>query len=93
MTSTGLQDVSSDLSDRRSQDRRRVLKGATLTFNKGYGAFECVVKNLSENGARLAFGDVAAVPSQFDIRIGGETGLRRALVQWRSGSSIGVRIV
>ena len=37
--------------ERRAALRRRVLKGATVSFNNGYSSFECVVRNQSE-GAR-----------------------------------------
>ena len=76
--------------DRRQGDRRRVLKGARLTFNKGYGAFECVVRNLSEGGARLSLGDTSAVPSQFDLLITGEDAPRPATVRWREMTALGV---
>lgn len=76
--------------DRRSGERRRVLKGARLAFNKGFGAFECVVRNLSESGARLSFGETSAVPSQFDLQISGEDVFRKATVRWRTMTALGV---
>ncbi|MEQ1953170.1 PilZ domain-containing protein [Mesorhizobium yinganensis] len=76
--------------DRRASERRRVLKGAKLTFNKGYGSFECVVRNVSDHGARLTFGDTSAIPSQFDLLISGEDRARRATVRWRSMTALGV---
>ncbi len=79
--------------ERRSEPRRRVLKGGTLTFNKGYGALECVVRNMSARGARLAFGDTAAVPPRFDLRISGEDTGRIAQVRWRTLKDIGVEFV
>lgn len=76
--------------DRRSARRNRVLKGATLTFNKGYGAFEGVVRDLNDAGARLSFGDASAVPSSFILRIGDDARARLASVRWRSASMVGV---
>jgi hypothetical protein len=76
--------------DRRSGSRRRVLKGGRLTFNKGFGAFECVVRNQSEGGARLSFGDTSAVPGNFNLLIAGEDVLRPATVRWREMTAMGV---
>jgi hypothetical protein len=76
--------------ERRSQPRRRVLKGAIIRFNKGYGAFECVVRNLSENGAKLTFGETSAVPAAFELKIAGDERMREARVRWRSPDSVGV---
>ncbi len=75
--------------ERRAATRRRVLKGGTLSFNKGYGALECVVRNESPGGALLSFGETSAVPAAFDLTIkGGEK--RQARVRWRNMTLVGV---
>lgn len=76
--------------ERRSATRHRVFKGGRLSFNKGYGALECVVRNLSERGARLALGETTAVPNAFDLEIAGEGMARTAHVRWRSPTAVGV---
>lgn len=76
--------------ERRSETRHRVFKGGRLSFNKGYGALECVVRNLSERGARLALGETTAVPNAFDLEIAGEGMARTAHVRWRSPTAVGV---
>jgi hypothetical protein len=79
-----------DRAERRLSQRSRVLKGAVIRFNNGYGALECVVRNRSEDGARLAFGDTSAVPKSFELKIAGESMVRAADVRWRSLSAVGV---
>jgi hypothetical protein len=69
-----------------------VLKGAIIYFNKGYGALECVVRNRSENGARLAFGETTAVPPAFDLKIAGSDAVCAASVRWRTPDSVGVSL-
>lgn len=76
--------------ERRGTERHRVFKGATLSFNKGYGAFECVVKNLSDGGARLSFGETSAVPNQFSLQLSGDNARRPAIVRWRTINAIGI---
>ncbi len=78
--------------ERRQEDRRRVLRGARILFNQGYGAFECLVRNRSETGARLSFGDASGVPSLFEVEISGEQGRRQAFVRWRTLTEIGVAL-
>ena len=75
--------------ERRSIHRRRVLKGAVLTFN-GLGVFEGVVRNQSEMGATLAFGDAQGVPNSFNLAISLDETMRPAHVRWRSMNAIGV---
>jgi hypothetical protein len=79
--------------ERRTHPRQRVLKGATIRFNKGYGALECVVRNLSPNGARLAFGETTAVPPAFELKIAGDDNVREARVRWRTVDSVGASLV
>ena len=78
-----------DRPERRAAHRRRVLKGAVLTFN-GLGAFEAVVRNQTEKGAMLAFGDTTGVPASFDLAISLDETTRPAQVRWRSMNAVGV---
>lgn len=77
--------------DRRGARRRRVLKGAVLRFNRGYGALEGVVRNQSADGALLSFGDTTGVPPCFDLIIADDA-TRTAQVRWRSPTEIGVTL-
>ncbi|MCU0832422.1 MAG: hypothetical protein MUC58_13100 [Rhizobiaceae bacterium] len=86
----GLFDHGAILAERRKTQRRRALKGAHLRFNRGYGAYEAIVRDLTDDGARLRFGDVVDVPATFDVRIGTDEAWRPATVRWRSGHDIGV---
>lgn len=79
-----------EIEERRNAPRRRVLKGGTLSFNKGYGALECLVRNMSDTGARLVFGETSAVPPRFSLRISGDDSLRDAQVRWRTTTDVGV---
>ena len=79
--------------ERRGARRHKVLKGATLRFNRGYGALECRVRNLSDTGARLAFGETAAVPPEFDFLLTGTDKAVRATVRWRGMEDVGIEFV
>lgn len=75
--------------DRRNGTRRRVLKGATVSFNKGYSTFECVVRNQSDQGARLSFAETFALPNHFGLAVSGDTE-RLVDVRWRTMTAVGV---
>lgn len=79
--------------ERRAATRLRALKGAHIRFNKGYGAYEAVVRDMGEAGARLRFGDVIELPTLFEIRIGADGEYRSARVQWRRGLETGIRFL
>ena len=75
--------------DRRARGRRRVLKGATVSFNNGYSTFECVVRNQSESGARLSLAETFALPSRFKLTVSAE-GPRDVEIRWRTMTMVGV---
>jgi hypothetical protein len=77
--------------DRRAALRRRVLKGATLSFNSGYSSFECVLRNESDGGARLSLAETFALPKTFHLAIAGDSSVRTAHVVWRGVDQLGVR--
>lgn len=76
--------------ERRRERRNRVLKGATITFNRGYGALQCVVRNMTENGALLAFGETTGLPPEFDIKLADSDQTRRARIRWRRPQFVGI---
>jgi hypothetical protein len=78
--------------ERRTEIRRRVLKGAVLSFNKGYSTFECVARNLSGRGALLSLCETFPLPSVFSLRVDGQPP-RRAAIRWRSAAAMGVEFL
>ena len=77
--------------ERRLQRRNRVYKGAVITFDKGRSAFECLVRNQSENGAKLTMEQTFALPLSFGLAITVDQTARHARVVWRSPTEVGVR--
>lgn len=84
--------VLNPISERRDGPRQRVLKGAKLSFNNGYGALEGIVRNASDGGVKIELGDTFAVPGVFDLQISGEDGRHKARVCWRNTREIGVAL-
>ena len=77
--------------ERRAVRRNRVYKGAIITFNKGQSAFECLVRNQSERGARLSMEQTFALPMSFTLAITVDRTARHACVVWRDPTEVGVR--
>lgn len=74
---------------RRSQRRQRVLKGGTIIFNGGNSTIDCVVRDLSETGARLRVESVIGVPNEFELRVSDGRSWR-CRMRWRSNTECGV---
>ena len=75
--------------DNRRAPRRRALKGASAVLPGG-GVIDCVVKDLSDTGARLQVANALSVPECFELMIPGAKSVQVTVV-WRKGRMIGVR--
>lgn len=82
--------TTSDEQNRRTTHRMRTLKGAEIVFNGGFSAFECVVKDLSDVGARIMMGDATGVPDHFELVIPHDKLRRKCTVRWRRYNTLGV---
>ncbi len=77
------------------QERRRVHRGRTylggqVAFNDRCSVMDCLIRNMSRNGAKLVFDSTLVIPSEFDVMVrrGGES--RRASIVWRAEWEMGV---
>jgi hypothetical protein len=75
--------------DNRQAPRRRALKGASAVLPGG-GIIDCVVKDLSDTGARLQVVNALSLPERFELHIPGAKSIQVTVV-WRKGRMIGVR--
>ncbi|MCB1540163.1 MAG: PilZ domain-containing protein [Rhodoblastus sp.] len=78
------------ISDRRKEQRRRTYLGAQVVFNRRQSVVDCLIRNLSDGGARLVFAHSAMIPGAFELVIdrGGES--RQVEIRWRTRLSAGV---
>lgn len=76
--------------ERRGEHRRRILKGALLQFNNGFGSLECVLRDLSSDGARISMAQTTGVPTRFKLAISGEKTPIEAIVRWRTPRDMGL---
>lgn len=79
--------------DRRLAQRRRVLKGGVVAFNDHYSSLPCIVRDISDTGARLRIEGSMNAPDKFDLIIEID-GLEVACeVVSRKASELAVRFV
>ena len=88
-----MDDSDASVADRRKERRQRVFKGARLRFNGGFGVVEGAVRNQSQHGAQISFGETIGVPSGFDLAINGAERMRAARVRWRLQTLVGVQFI
>jgi hypothetical protein len=77
------------MQERRHIHRTRMLKAAKL-FGQACTA-DCVVQDISADGARLVLFSTESIPGTFDLSFDGARTLRFCRVVWRSPMEIGVQ--
>ena len=77
----------------RRQPRQRTLLGGEIIFNGGTSAFECLVRDMSDRGCRLAMSSTVGVPSRFTLKIKRDGRQFSATVRWRDDKFIGIEFV
>lgn len=78
--------------EQRVEHRRRVLKSGTLYFNGGNAIFDCVVRNLTDDGAMLEMGETTGVPKSFELKIDDNEPVSSAIM-WRTKKRIGLKFL
>lgn len=81
------------MQERRRHQRGRTFLGGQVAFGQRYCIFDCLVRNLSQRGARLVFSAHALVPDEFDLAIPHRGDSRRARVIWRREADVGVEFL
>jgi PilZ domain len=76
--------------DQRSNTRRRSFLRAKVLFPNKAATMDCLVRDISETGARLDIGSQAVIPERFDLHIPQKGVTHRAVIRWRALEEMGV---
>lgn len=77
--------------DRRHDQRRRTLKAGQIVFHDLSRAYDCMIRNTSDNGAMLKLPSTVGIPDEFFIYIESEKIRRHATIAWRNEDQIGIK--
>lgn len=78
--------------ENRLQPRRNTMIVATIVYDGGRSRLDCVVRNLSEGGAKLEFATVRGIPNNFDLMVPGHRP-QPCRVAWRALKEMGVQFL
>src|SRR5215831_21122800 len=79
------------IDERRANSRQRRLIGAKIVFNNNSSVIDCIVRDLSPQGARLLVASLVGIPDRFDLRIDRSRACHPSKIIWRANGQIGVR--
>lgn len=78
------------MSERRGSRRQKSFLRGFVYFDKRRGAMSCLVRDLSEQGARIILSEAVTIPDNVNLHIPQREETLRARVQWRRGDEIGL---
>lgn len=80
------------MEERRAQARKKSFLQGRVYFNNRSSTADCVIRDITEAGARLKFSGTASVPEVFELHIPNKHEIFRAHVIWHHGDEIGVAL-
>jgi hypothetical protein len=75
---------------RRSGSRPKAFLQGRILFNNGRTSIDCLIRDLSEHGAKLKFSSAVATPDVVELYVPSRDKSYRARVRWRFGEDVGV---
>ncbi|SFN13484.1 PilZ domain-containing protein [Pleomorphomonas diazotrophica] len=76
--------------DRRREHRGRTYLGGQVAFNNRWCTVDCLVRNMSQGGARIEFPEPVLLPSDLELLIPLKGHSRRVRVMWKQAKALGV---
>lgn len=78
------------MAERRGSQRQKSFLRGCVYFNKRRNAVDCLIRDISDVGARIIFSDTVSIPDVIDLYIPQKEQTVRAHVQWRHGDEVGI---
>jgi hypothetical protein len=78
------------MTERRYATRQKSFLRGCIYFNNRRTVIDCLIRDLSEHGARLRFSDSISIPDSFELHIPQKNQTLRVAARWRHGMDVGV---
>jgi hypothetical protein len=78
------------MSERRVASRKRSFLQGRLFYNNRRNSVDCVIRDISETGARLQFSAAVTVPEALELYVPNKDQMYRVRAEWRQGEEMGV---
>lgn len=79
--------------DKRKERRDGTVWPGRIAFERGAELRECVIRDISESGARLVVEQPRGIPQRFELLIVTTGEIFHAVAKWRRGREIGVHFL
>jgi hypothetical protein len=79
--------------ERRASPRMRVFKKGKLIHTNNITVFDCMIRDISDTGARLSCGETATMPREMQLVLHSQREVRMVRVVWRKPRELGVQFL
>ena len=79
-----------DPAENRKSHRNRMLQGGKIVYGRSALLIDCMIRDRSDEGARLKVANAAEVPDRIRLFVIGENAVTAARVIWRSAREVGI---
>jgi len=76
--------------ERRALVRHKSLIKGRIYFNNRLSSMDCIVRDVTDKGARLEFSENVALPDVFELYMPNKDEYFQAHVEWRKGNNLGI---
>ena len=81
------------MQERRRNTRTPSYLGGVISFRQQRCSLECLVRNISRDGAKITFSNATIVPAEFNLDITAHQQAFRAQAIWRSATEMGIKLL
>lgn len=81
------------MSNNRRETRQRTFLKGRIIFNNGSSSMDCLVRDMSASGARLALTETASLPEIFELYIPQKDRSYRSTLRWRRTDGMGITFI
>jgi hypothetical protein len=78
--------------EQRSAPRQRSFLQGRVFFNSRRSSIDCIIRDLSDDGARLKFATTPTIPEVFELYVPNKDESYQARIIWHDGSDMGVTL-
>jgi PilZ domain-containing protein len=78
------------MAERRTSRRHKSFLRGVIHFDKSRGGTNCLIRDLSDTGARIVLSPAVTIPNTVELQIPQRGQTFRAQVQWRRADEIGL---
>ena len=78
------------MTEGRTSNRKRTMLAGKIIFNDRNSSIDCLIRNISENGAKIVVGQTVIFPARFELLVPQHGRSYQARVAWRQGDETGL---